>query len=744
MKFRLSCVVLLLFGAVYGANVTYTFGVNLGLNSSQYGQLQRESLQGYEIWRDAWNALPPQARTTRWGDVVSVELHIETFSSYGYTEVDHQGVYERYAWMKNNLSIDFFFTTTAWEGVKVREYASEYLGIHLMLGPTDSSEAYYSIPGSFGTTTANVLTMTQWIAQLRIWKAKTLAVLQVNDVVTEGENGVYQYEMCSGLVSQVPLGGLTVLKYFPDMPFDWWTLGKIEGDKVREEAWRAALAQVREADPDAVIICDYTYGAEFSLNYMRENDWTPKFVGISPLNSGTNFRDPSLLAYVTTPSSYDARARFPAQEHFTDSAGYDRLAREKYGVPATSTMAESTFAGMLYTDALMNSPSNSTEDITFTLQRRQMVSFMGTSVFDVYNRQTMMSLMMQFSEGGKDAHIVGPIVAADRSPIYPMPTWKERIFNPKWGSRVEVAGLVLMVLGVLSNVIWAILIITHWNQHIIRASSPVFCLTLLAGGILVHVSLFSWMPNLVNGAMCSLRALLLPLGFMALFGSLIAKSDRIHRIFSSDITASIKISDLQVALVILVILVIQVLLSVLATTVTSLTAKLHVVDEYRVSYNYYVCSASVSLWAIFGINVAYAVLLLGWGTYLAYHIRLIPYGIYDESKTIIFSIYNATFFCTIVIVIQLAVGNNSRELTFMVTAACSFLGVMITTCTLFVPKFKSIYAPTDSHSTRDPSHHSSNNQAKIDSLMRENGRLRTKLAELGHPAPSTRGTTDDV
>lgn len=736
MKYASLCLVLLLFTMGQCANVTYTFGVNLGLNAAD-NALQVQSLRGYEIWVSWWNARPPAMRTTPWGDTFTVALHVNTFSNYGYEEASYQGIYDSYRNMSTNSSIDFFFATTAWEGVRVRRYASQSLGIDLMIGPTDSSEAYYRIPGSFGTPTANQLTMASWLAHLRIGKAKTLSVMQVNDFTDEPE-GVYQYEMCSGIVAQAALNGLTVVNYFEDMPFDWWTQGRIEGVEGRAAVWRSALDTVIASNPDAVIICDYSYGAEFSLNYMREKNWTPKMIGISPVN--IKFQDPSLLDYVIVPSSYSPFARYPAQAGFTDSAGYDSLARAKYGVGATSVMAASTLAGMLFSHAIVNSPSNGTSDIADTLRRGQLQSFLGTSVFDVNNRQTMLPLMIQLGNSGKATYIAGPPLAAEDSFIYPIPTWAERTFRTHWGSAVEIVGAVLMAVGIACNIVWVVLFILNWNNQVLRASSPVFCLTLIGGGTLVYISLFTWMPNLVSGTMCSLRALILPLGFMALFGSLIAKSDRIYRIFTLNTIDVIRISDLQVAFVILLILVGQVILSILSTTVTRLTSTLRVVDEHRPSLNYYTCTSSSSLQIIFGINVAYVVALLGWGTYLAYHIRLIPYSLYDESKTIIFSIYNAAVFCAVAIVIQQAVGNSHRDLTFMVTAVCSFLGVMITTCTLFIPKFKSIYLP-GSESTSSGSTHSSRSYGDLDSLRKENEHLKAELSKLGHTSSSPRSTS---
>jgi hypothetical protein len=383
---------------------------------------------------------------------------------------------------------------------------------------------------------------------------------------------------------------------------------------------------------------------------------------------------------------------------------------------------------MLFSYSIVKSQSNTSQALLDAMSRIQLESFMGTSQFDVDGRQTMLPLMMQLTSSGGEPLVVGPPLAAVDDLIYPMPTWKERKPSPRPLSRVEVVALVLMSIGLVTNVVWSILIVIHWNNKRVRASSPVFCLSLLLGGTVAYVSIPTWMPSLVTNLSCSFRAIVLPLGFIALFGSLIAKSDRIYRVFDTNSLEIVRISNLQVGCVILIIVLVQVVLSTLITTVTHLSSSLHVVDVHRPSLSYYTCTSSVALRALFGVNVAYIFALLAWGSYLAYHIRLIPYSLYDESKTIIFSIYNAAVFCAITIVIQLSVGNGNRDLTFMVTAVCVFLGVMITTCTLFLPKFKSIYVPSERSSSRGSSYDSDSTQ--LEKIKKENTRLKAELDRL--------------
>lgn len=676
---------------------TYVFGVNLALDptneqSSQYLGEQLGSLMGYEIWRDWWNALPAAQRTTKWGEVIRVELHVTRFSDYQYGGWQFQALCDTYDEMINNHSIDFIFGTTAWSGYALRNYTYYASGLELMVSPGDSSENYYGIPGSFGSPTANIQVVSSWLPYLRVSKAETIAVLSIYD-------GIYQDQMCQGVVDQAPLNNIKVIYHNNEMPFDWWGLGKIEGNDASIVAWTAALDQIRALNPDAVLVCDYSYGGEFALKYMREHDWTPKSVALSPITRP--FTDNSLLDFVIVPASFSELARYPIQVGFTDSPGFDALVHQRYGVPATSVISLTTVAGMMYTDALVNAASNKTSDIIIALQLSHLPTFMGTSTVDVYRRQTRSTLVTQQLNSGTTVNIIGPAQAAVSNIIYPMPTWKERVFAPKWGSGVEIAATVLVLIGSCIAIAWLVFLILHWNHQVITAASPTFCVGIIVSSLVVYGSVFTWMPNLVNNSTCAMRVWLLPIGFMTMFGTLLSKTHRVVRLYFMKSVKIIRISNLEVSLIILAIVVGQAFISILSITIPKPKAEIKQVDPYQISKNFWTCTYPQSLKIISAINMAYGGLLLGWGIYLAIRVMKVPLSLYDESKVIGFAIYNTGFFAALTIGIQLALGNSNRNLTFMITAIACFCGATITTCVLMGTKLRSIYWPSSFSTSRN-------------------------------------------
>jgi hypothetical protein len=123
--------------------VTYTFGISLGLNRSQagtLGQVQYDNLDGFEIWRDWWNARSPADRTTRYGTTFKVALHVEDYSNL--VNGSMYGLFETYAKMQSYGNISFYFvpTTTPWD-VECRNYTYYELGIPFMVGTFQALQA---------------------------------------------------------------------------------------------------------------------------------------------------------------------------------------------------------------------------------------------------------------------------------------------------------------------------------------------------------------------------------------------------------------------------------------------------------------------------------------------------------------------------------------------------------------------------------------------------------------------------
>lgn len=182
-------------------------------------------------------------------------------------------------------------------------------------------------------------------------------------------------------------------------------------------------------------------------------------------------------------------------------------------------------------------------------------------------------------------------------------------------------------------------------------------------------------------------------------------SRRVYTLFTNESMTVFKISDLTVFGIVAALMVPDIILMIVYQVVANPRLELIVVDPYRPSLNYYNCvsnsSGATILWVIFGLHMATFVV----GAYLAWQVRLIPFKIYDESKSIAFSIYNVGFFGIILAVI-LNVAQATHYVLFGLLCFLCVAGSLITINILFGSKMYWVtngFSSTSSGSSRTTS-----------------------------------------
>lgn len=701
-------------------------GISLGLESpasAYFAHLQKETLIGLKVFENWFNNLPITQRTTHYG--IPLNMTIEVFENYGRFSFnnpeDYEFLKEQIINMTNDPSLDFVFLPIGSPFGAMLRNASYNAGLKVTVGLAESIESWYNIPGSYGSPTSSKKAMTSILPYLRTNQAKNATVITVDET--------FQSELCSGFINQAPYNNINISKVIT-IPFDYNTFGKVTSDE-QVRLWNAAVQSVIDTNSDVLVICDYGAASEYTLSKLRTLDYTPKAIMLTYLYGP--FEDPSLLEFVTFPSGYDLNANYPAQPYFTNSHGYHDLIKKDFNTDATMTMSYATLAGMVVANAMLKSTNNSTEELLRVMARTSLPTFMGTVSFDIDGRQQLDSLVIQRVKNMN--HIIGPALAATHNVIYPMPTWKERITLPTWGHPTEIVAIIFIIVTGIILGGWIIFLVYYRESRNIIAASPLFCALIIVGGFIVIIPLFSWMPSLVSTSICNIRPWFLPIGFMVMFGALIAKTQRIHKLYTLTSVDIVVVTNLEVLLLVLFIVFIQSILSILMVTVGKLESNTIIQDVYRPFLNYKVCTFGLVLKILFGINIGFALLLLAWGTYLAYCVRRIPVSMYDESKSIAFAIYNTALFAGIATTIHLAIGNNNRYLSFMMTVICTCLGVLITTGILFIPKWLSIRHKSSTNS----SSHQRNNTTSSSSGSREyNSTPATDISKGKNPMPDSK------
>jgi hypothetical protein len=680
-------------------------GISLGLEApanESTALLQRHAFEGLSVWVNAFNNYPVANRTSKDGRHVSFELVVFENHAYFHNET---AMREHIIGISVDPTLDFVLPPVGSQwGTNLRIASLATGHVPFTIGIVDSKEIWYQLDGSYGAPTSTLSVMYSTIPYLRINGAKTAFVISMQDT--------FQLEMCQGFSDQAPFQDIKVV-HTETMPFDYTDFGAPTTDAIKAR-WDAITDDLIAKNADVMVMCDYGIASEYVISLLRTKKYTPKAIVLS--YKYAEFEDQSLLEFVNVPRSYHTDARFPKQALFVDSKGYDQLISATYGHAASFYNAQATLAGFLLSNAILLAADNSSLAIENALKTAQFSSFMGIARFDPQRRQLMDHLIIQ--RVGLQDIVVGPAIAAKSSMIYPMPTWDERTFSRQWGKHwSEMVGAVLMAIGMAVSLFWIGFIIVHWNKRTIFAASPIFCILILVGSIVIYGSNITWMPSLASDSVCAMRTWLLPIGFMIVFGSLIGKTWRIHRLyFAKGLVVTSGISNTHVLLVVFSMISIQVLLSILMMTVGKVKSRIHIVDEWRVSLNYHECYSSPALKYIYGVNLVYAVFILALDMYLAYRVRKVPFNLYNESHVILAATTFMVASAIVAAVIQLAMGKSQRFIAYFIVTLCMFIGLMATIAFLFVTKLISIYWHGDANSIKRSSlnssgstHSSSNN-----------------------------------
>lgn len=116
--------------------------------------------------------------------------------------------------------------------------------------------------------------------------------------------------------------------------------------------------------------------------------------------------------------------------------------------------------------------------------------------------------------------------------------------------------MTIAAIGIACSLIGAILIAVYRDSKAVKAASPLFLIFILLGVTLSCISVFFWSgkPTTSN---CMTRTWLGGIGFIFIFGSLIVKTWRISRIFSSQKVKSLRVPDSLLVSMIAIMLVFE-------------------------------------------------------------------------------------------------------------------------------------------------------------------------------------------
>ncbi|EDW13069.2 gamma-aminobutyric acid type B receptor subunit 2 [Drosophila mojavensis] len=280
-----------------------------------------------------------------------------------------------------------------------------------------------------------------------------------------------------------------------------------------------------------------------------------------------------------------------------------------------------------------------------------------------------------------------------------------------------IAPLAFYTIATLSSVGIALAIaFLAFNLHFrklkaIKLSSPKLSNITAVGCIFVYATVIllgldhSTLPSAADSfaTVCTARVYLLSAGFSLAFGSMFAKTYRVHRIFTR--TGSVfkdkMLQDIQLILLVCGLLLVDALLVTLWVVADpmerhlhNLTLEISAIDRSVVYQPQVEVCRSQHTQTWLGVLYAYKGLLLVVGVYMAWETRHVKIAALNDSQYIGVSVYSVVITSAIVVVLANLISERVT-LAFITITALILASTTATLCLLFIPKLHDIWARND-------------------------------------------------
>lgn len=262
--------------------------------------------------------------------------------------------------------------------------------------------------------------------------------------------------------------------------------------------------------------------------------------------------------------------------------------------------------------------------------------------------------------------------------------------DPAWTLPSSLKGgiPVLPAIAFILVLVFSTMVVVQRRNSVIRYTSPLFLLVCNIGAALYSAVLVSLATSPITDAVCNGQMAGYGLAFALLFGSLFAKTHRVHRLFNNKQLKRLRLTTGYVVRLIGMVLAAEVaVLLVIAFVFPRAAVVERVVNTDGSAFTFERCSAGgMYAYAVDGgtlLSAAHFALLL-WGAYLAFTTRSVPGG-FNESRWIGLSIYNVIVCELVGFILVPSAGTDPRA---QYTSAIVRLGVppVATLLLLYVPK----------------------------------------------------------
>lgn len=197
------------------------------------------------------------------------------------------------------------------------------------------------------------------------------------------------------------------------------------------------------------------------------------------------------------------------------------------------------------------------------------------------------------------------------------------------GTSARLAISSISIVGILTLTSFMLAILKWQSHRVIHSASPIFCSIFLLGGVLLMGSVLvrGLEPTVFS---CALQPWLFNIGFSISYGSLFAKTWRLHRIFNNKALVMLKITNGQLLSQLMIVIIFDSVL-LAAWTFISPFQLVH----GRFCYSSYSASFTHVFTALKGVYLLT-------GSVLTYQVRQLP-SQFNESKFLGSSVRHQVF-----------------------------------------------------------------------------------------------------
>lgn len=223
-----------------------------------------------------------------------------------------------------------------------------------------------------------------------------------------------------------------------------------------------------------------------------------------------------------------------------------------------------------------------------------------------------------------------------------------------WLSWTSGAGIALATIAIAGMVLGGILLFVFWwyrDSKIIKSATWQFLIIMIIGCIIGAGTTMVWMGR-PHPWICALRIWLPPNAFLLILGPLMAKTWRLHRIFS---TSHLKVQPITLSTLVWIVAVLQAVQVIICIFWISLgTHKTRIMDDPTDSSQAFaLCGTSLANRVCAYVTYSYIGLIIVFGCYLSFKVRKLPKD-FNESRWIGRTLYNMCLFAVLILILGYA------------------------------------------------------------------------------------------